>query len=54
MSKISKISYFHEVKDNKSIEHIIQTVALDDSFIVLEYQEAIIFRSEDIWNMVKI
>ena len=54
MSKISKISYFHEEYNNKGIERIIQTVALDDSLNVLDYQEAIIFRSKDIRNMVKI
>ena len=54
MSKISKISYFHEEHNNKGIKHIVQTVALGDSLNVLDYQEVIIFRSEDMRNMVKI
>ena len=54
MSKISKISYLHEGNINKGIKRIVQTVALDDGEIVLDYQEGIIFRSGDIWNMVKI
>ena len=54
MSKISKISYFHEEHNNKGIKCIVQLVALDDSLNVLDFQEVIIFRSKDIRNMVKI
>ena len=54
MSKISKISYFHEEHNNKDIKNIVQTVALVDSLNVLDYQEVIIFRSGDMMNMVKL
>ena len=50
---ILKISYFEEGKHNEGIKGIAQTMAFDDSFVMLEYQEVIIFRSRDIGNMVK-
>ena len=50
---ISKISYFEEHKHNEGIKGIVQTMAFDDSFIMLKCQEVIIFRSGDIGNMVK-
>ena len=51
--RISKISCFGIHKHNEGIKGIAQTMAFDDSLIMLDSQEIIIFRSGDIWNMVK-